>query len=210
MQVAIPVRTQMIRTLFLGLAAGAGAGCFISCSAAQNGPSSPVATAPETHRAIPASSGAKTLYSATPTAVASASAKPPAGPQDVQTWPCDAHPDILGAPRSRALSQHVPDRACSKESECGDGFCDRGRCAPIWEEIYGQRCTMACQCQPFLCIEGRCSSCLRHTDCGGYGNVCSKDPLITTVPIANDCGILGIHSTHMPPEPVRPPPPSTP
>ena len=209
MQVAIAVRTQMIRTLFLGLAACVGVGCFISCSAAENGPSIPVATAPETHRAIPPSSGANILYSATPTAVASASAKPPSGPQDVQASPCGVrHEHILGAPW-RALSQHVPDRACSEESDCGDGFCDRGRCAPIWEVIYGQRCTMACQCQPFLCIEGRCSSCLQHADCGGF--VCSKDSLVTTVPIANNCGgVLGMHETHMPPEPVRAPPPPTP
>jgi hypothetical protein len=205
------MRAQMIRTLFLGFAAGVGGGCFISCSAAENGPSSPVATAPETHRAIAASSGAKILSSATPTAVASVSAKPPAGPQDVRASPCGVrHEHILGDPPWHALSQHVPDRACSEESECGDGFCDRGRCAPIWEEIYGQRCTMACQCQPFLCIEGRCSSCLSHADCGGYGHVCGRDPLITTVPIANDCGALGLHSTYMPPEPVRPPLPPTP
>jgi hypothetical protein len=209
MQVAIPMRTQMIRTLFLGLAAGVGGGCCISCSATENGPSSPVTTAPETHRTIPASSGANILSSATPTAGASASTKPPAGPQDVQASPCGVrHEYIPGAPW-RALSQHVPDRACSEESDCGDGFCDRGRCAPIWEQIYGQRCTMACQCEPFLCIEGRCSSCLRHAECGR--RVCGKDPLVTTVPIANDCGgVLGMRETHMPPEPARPPPPPTP
>ena len=204
-------RKSVKRALLPWISIGLGLGSMVSCSAAENGPSSPVATAPEMHRAIPASSGAKLPNSATPTAVASASAKPPTGPQDVETWPCDVHPYILGASRTHALSHHVPDRACTEESECGDGFCDRGRCAPIWEEIYGQRCTMACQCQPFLCIEGRCSSCLRHADCGRRGLVCSQNSIVTTVPVANDCGgVLGMRETHMPPEPVRPPPPPTP
>ena len=199
----------MIRTVFLGLAAGVGIGCSISCSAAENGPSSPVATPPEMHRAIPASSGAEILYSATPTAAASASAKPPAGPQDVQAWPCGAQPEhISGTPPARALSHHVPDRACSEERECGDGFCDRGRCAPIWEVEYGQRCTMTCQCGPFLCLEGRCRSCLHHTECVENGNTCAVYQ--PTSIVSSGCGVLGMHSAHMPPEPVRSPPPSTP
>lgn len=208
---AIPVRKKMLRIISLVSAALVGLAGLFSCSAVDDGQKNSIENALGRPRANPVSSGAEILSSATPTPSSSASAKPAAGPQDVQAWPCGTRPDhILGAPPPRALSQHVPDRACSKESDCGDGFCDRGRCAPIWEDRYGQRCTMTCQCQPFLCIEGRCSSCLSHADCGGYGHVCGRDPLITTVPIANDCGALGMHSTYMPPEPIRPPPPPTP
>jgi hypothetical protein len=201
----------MHRIVFVWLSVGVGMGGMVSCAAAEDGQRGPVENAPRRQREVPASSGAKIPSSATLTPASSASAKPAAGPQDVQAWPCGARPNhILGTPLPRALSQHVPDRACSEESECGDGFCDRGRCAPIWEDRYGQRCTMTCQCLPFLCIEGRCSSCLSHADCGGYGHVCSRDQLVTTVPVANDCGALGLHSTYMPPEPVRPPLPPTP
>lgn len=208
MQMAIPVRTQMIRTSFLGFAAAVGVGCFISCSAVESGPSL-VATAPGTHREIPVSSGAELSSSATPTAAASASAKAATDPQDVQAWPCGARPEhIAGAPPPHALSQHVKDRACSEDSECGDGFCDRGHCAPIWEEEYGQRCTMTCQCGSFLCIEGRCRSCLHHKECVENGNTCAAYGLTTTFSLG--CGLLGMHETHMPPEPVRPPPPPTP
>ena len=201
-------RKSVKRALLPWISLGLGLGSMVSCSAAENGPSSPVVTAPETHRAIPASSGAKLPYSATPTAVASASAKPPAGPQDVQALPCGVrHEHALEAPPWRALSQHVPDRTCSGESECGDGFCDRGRCAPIWEDLYGQRCTMTCQCGPFLCLEGRCMSCLHHTECVENGNTCAV--YHPTSAVSSGCGVLGMHSTHMPPEPVRPPPPAT-
>jgi len=113
-------------------------------------------------------------------------------------------------PPPRALSQNVPDRACQKDSECGDGFCDRGRCAPLWEGSYGKPCTMSSQCRPYLCLDGRCRSCLHHAECNEFGNVCGNDWLSAVVPIAHACGGLGVHEDHMPPEPVRPPPPSTP
>src|SRR5689334_5064863 len=124
---AIPMRTQMTRTLLAWLSVGVGIVGLVSCSAAEDGPRGPVENVPGRHTATTASS---------------ASAKPMAGPQDVQALPCGARPmRYLGDLPPRALSQRVPDRACSDDSECGDGFCDRGRCAPIWEDWYGQRCS---------------------------------------------------------------------
>jgi hypothetical protein len=208
---AIPVRTQMIRSPFLGLIALAGALGIISCAAAEDRHRGPVEDAPGRQRAVPASSGTNKPSSPKPTVASSATARPPAGPQDVQAWPCGAKPGrYLADLPPDMLSQHVPDQACSGESECGDGFCDRGRCAPIWENWYGQQCTMTCQCGPFLCLEGRCSSCLYHTECGGSGHVCSEYGL-TKAKVSFGCGgVLGMRETHMPPEPVRPPPPPSP
>jgi hypothetical protein len=42
----------------------------------------------------------------------------------------------------RAWSKNVPDRRCTKDDECGDGFCDRDRCAPFWtcDARYGMQC----------------------------------------------------------------------
>jgi len=85
----------------------------------------------------------------------------------------------------RPLSQNVPERACTKDSECGDGFCDRDHCAAIWtcDQRYGQRCygpehekTGWCI---GLCIEGRCRSCLSNEECiaeFGGGAECNPNP----------------------------------
>ena len=203
----------MPRTLFAWLSVGMGLIGLVSCSAVDDGKRGPVENAPGRHRAAPASSGAEIPISATPTAASSASTKPAARPQDVVAWPCGAEPlRTLGQPPPHALSQKVPDRVCSEDGECGDGFCDRGRCAPIWDEWYGLRCTENCECGPFLCLEGRCRSCLRHAECVDPhgGNVCYKDLLLHSVPFANVCAVLGMRETRMPPEPVRPPPPTSP
>ena len=85
----------------------------------------------------------------------------------------------------RPLSQNVPERACTKDSECGDGFCNRDHCAAIWtcDQRYGQRCygpehekTGWCI---GLCIEGRCRSCLSNEECiaeFGGGAECNPNP----------------------------------
>lgn len=201
------MRTQIARTLFTRLAAGVGVGCLVSCSAAEDGPRSPVENAPERHRAAQVSSGAGISSSATPPPASSNSIKPKAGAQDVEALPCGARPmRYLGDLPPHFLSQNVPDRACGDDSECGDGFCDRGRCAPIWEDWYGQRCTQTCQCGSFLCLEGRCRSCLYHAECGKPKFVCSSYG-VTTSKVSFGCGgVLGFRVTQMPPDPVRPPP----
>jgi hypothetical protein len=77
---------------------------------------------------------------------------------------------------SRPWSKDVPRRDCTEDSECGDGFCDRGRCREIWTctKRFGQRCidgqmapsahfsTRHC---PGICLEGRCRSCVLHQEC---------------------------------------------
>lgn len=215
-------------TLFLGLAAWVVLAWLVSCSAAEDVPNGHVENAPGRHRQVPTGSGYPRLSSSTATAAASASIPPTADPRDRQTAPCftaeprPTSPPFVDEPPSgqappggppmppppRALSQNVPDRACRADSECGDGFCDRGRCAPIWEDRYGQRCAMDCQCGPYLCLEGRCRSCLRHAECSGMGGVCGIGRLSPSFAYA--CGALGMHQRKLPPEPVRPPPPPTP
>jgi hypothetical protein len=63
----------------------------------------------------------------------------------------------------------VPNRACTKDEQCGDGFCDRGRCAPMsTRSPYGRRCEVLPtihQCGVYLCLDGRCRSCVSVAEC---------------------------------------------
>jgi len=89
------------------------------------------------------------------------------------SWPQDKP---WGDYLPRAWSQDVPDRDCTKDSECGDGFCDRGRCAAIWtcHDRYGQHCIddrvfqgsypYPIRCNG-VCLEGRCRSCVSDDEC---------------------------------------------
>lgn len=77
----------------------------------------------------------------------------------------------------RIWSQNVPDRDCSTDTECGDGFCDRGHCAAIWscDARYGQRCINGIaapspggseyQICNGICLDGRCRSCTSDEEC---------------------------------------------
>jgi len=63
-------------------------------------------------------------------------------------------------------SKNVPDRDCTKDAECGDGFCDRGHCAAIhtcWQNL-GNRCISPRICYG-ICIDGRCRSCVSDEEC---------------------------------------------
>lgn len=87
-------------------------------------------------------------------------------------------------------SKNVPNRACVRDDECGDGFCDRGQCAAIWTwtETYGQKCGTLPVYHPYLCngprpnasrepacdyiarlnclcVDGRCRSCASDDEC---------------------------------------------
>jgi hypothetical protein len=95
---------------------------------------------------------------------------------------------VPGVPMARPWSQHVPDRGCMNDGECGDGYCDRGRCAAIWtcDERLGQRCEKGDmvsipglvnhQCRG-ICLDGRCRSCVSDDECakelGKPGLVCN-------------------------------------
>lgn len=88
-------------------------------------------------------------------------------------WPEEAQ---ISVSVPRIWSQDVPDRDCTKDSECGDGFCDRGRCEAIraCEDRYGQHCiddrvfqgshpySVGCS---GLCLDGRCRSCVLDEEC---------------------------------------------
>ena len=66
---------------------------------------------------------------------------------------------------ARPWSKNVPKRRCKKDGECGDGFCDRGRCAAIWtySAQYGQPCEGNFGFHP--CIDGRYRSCVSDAEC---------------------------------------------
>jgi hypothetical protein len=173
---------------------------LVACSAAQDGQKG---TVEQSGGPYPMPSIATAT---TATATASASPKPPAGPQDIVALPCGVRREHhLGDPPFHALSQQVPDRVCREDSDCGDGFCDRGICAPIWEDRYGQRCTATCQCGSFVCKEGRCRSCLHHAECVENGDSCAGYG--PTTKFSLDCGMLGPHETHKRPDPTRHLPP---
>lgn len=89
-------------------------------------------------------------------------------------------------------SQYVPDIDCTKHSQCGDGYCDRGHCSAIWtcETRAGLPCEKDAHCGYMVCIEGRCQSCMSDEECntkyGRKGYVC--DPPTRRRPLT--CGRL--------------------
>jgi hypothetical protein len=97
---------------------------------------------------------------------------------------------------SRPWSKNVPKRSCTKDDECGDGFCDRGRCAAIWtyHEQYGQRCEWDRWCGGYLCIDGRCQSCVSDEECARTESWQSdpKCESVDKIPNARECfGVVG-------------------
>jgi hypothetical protein len=117
-----------------------------------------------------------------PSVDAAQTARPPAstGPLSPLDWAIrdDCPP--------RPWSKDVPARACTEDSECGDGYCDRDHCAAIWtcSQHYGQRCygprsERSGLCSG-LCLEGRCRTCLSDDECvrelGSRGAVCNRSP----------------------------------
>lgn len=97
---------------------------------------------------------------------------------------------------ARPWSKNVPKRHCTNDGECGDGFCDRGRCAAIWTSTlqYGQRCERDCrQYGDLPCIDGRYRSCVSDAECAWARHIqdpkCAPDPF---VPGAREChGVIG-------------------
>ncbi len=179
------------------LAAGAGIACLTSCGATEEAPKTRVASPVEQQAAPPPSE---------PCAEGAPSEEPSA--------PRSREPDedIPGLLFPRVWSKNVPSRTCTKDDECGDGFCDRTACAPIWisGEGYGQRCgpdTKRPDCGGSrVCIDGRCRSCLAHAECPGKFGRCSRrsDPYR---PNGNGCGgVMGPKVVWSPADPPPPPP----
>jgi hypothetical protein len=85
-----------------------------------------------------------------------------------------------------------PKRRCTKDDECGDGFCDRGGCAPIWSchSAYGQQCQANIDCHRRPCVHGRCRSCVSNAECAPMSEFfeseleCVPD---STIPGARQC-----------------------
>jgi hypothetical protein len=115
---------------------------------------------------------------------------------------------------NRPWSKNVPDRDCTRDDECGDGFCDRGRCAAIrtCDDRYGQRCVNGLpapnryghyRCWG-ICLDGRCRSCQSDAECvvdSGYsGAVCDS----YRGEHGRGCGMPGLTINR----PVNRPPPS--
>ena len=198
---AFSMSTQLNRThwryAFLALAAAGSLICAASCLSGDDAPSGGRVEHPHQRAPIPVTSadGAEDV-----------SHPPPGGPfspldQEIAD-DCPLTPGAASA-RPRAWSKNVPDRDCTKDSECGDGFCDRGHCATIWtcHARYGQRCEngRAVRSRWFagtrcsgICLEGRCRSCRSDEECveaSGYSGVtCSP---VSDWGSGRSCGVLG-------------------
>ena len=174
MPMAISMRTRMKRThrkvAFIALAAWMGLSCTASCSSDHEAPGrarvkNPRQRAPVTGAPVEEAQEVKP--------------PPPEGPfspldkviADDCIFVSETGP-VLG----RAWSQNVPERDCTADDECGDGFCDRGHCAAIWScgHRYGQHCVdgktapsrgSASKGCIGLCIDGRCRSCTSDEEC---------------------------------------------
>lgn len=94
---------------------------------------------------------------------------------------------ILDTCPARAWSKNVPKRRCTNDDQCGDGFCDRGRCGARWtcDVDYGRPCKETGDCGTRLCVDGRCRSCMLEHECdwkhGRYndnGVTCRVDPFL--------------------------------
>jgi hypothetical protein len=149
------IRCMDIHRAAFSLALYMSLACVASCSAADEVPG--------------ASSGARPAHAASPAPV------PPSPPQP-GTGPTPIDREIAGDWPPRPWSKKVPDSVCTHDKECGDGFCDRGKCAPIWtwDHIYGQRCDslrlyhMQRVCFSGSSLDPRCDSILRSFPCGGF------------------------------------------
>jgi hypothetical protein len=159
------------QSAFFALAAWAGVGVAASCLSGDDAPAGGRVEHPRQRAPVP---------------VASAEAAPdvsPPPPEETFTPLDHAIADDCSAfpTGSRAWSQHVPDRDCTNDGECGDGFCDRGHCAAIWtcDVRFGQRCIDGLPvpsrreprptgCWGGICLEGRCRSCQSDAECATY------------------------------------------
>jgi hypothetical protein len=178
----------------LALAAGAGASALASCRATEEAPRGRLVSPAEQAPILAPVSWSELM-------------RPPRD-RPLKPGLTELDREIADDPVSRPWSKNVPRRACTKDDECGDGFCDRMGCAPIWtaEQRYGQRCGAfydGSPCGSYLCIEGRCRSCLSHAECD-HGGVCGIKETVSER-LGNLCfGGLGPHEVRLPPEP--PPP----
>lgn len=118
----------------------------------------------------PQTSAAATEASAVATSASSVTRPPSPSEEFEKRWGLKLTPAdkaIMDDCPARAWSKDVPKRRCTKDSECGDGFCDRDHCAPLWScgKGYSRPCQADDQCAGGPCIDGRCRSCSSDTEC---------------------------------------------
>jgi hypothetical protein len=180
--------------LIVGLASWVGLCCAVSCSSTDQTPAGGRVEHPDNVPAPPPT---------TTTNVATSDAAPSPAPTPETPVPPDVEeqrPKTLAedAP-ARPWSKNVPKRSCKKDDQCGDGFCDRGRCAAIWTFTgqYGQPCEGNRGRLP--CIDGRLRSCVSDAECV-WGSLqdpkCRPDPF---TPVGHGC--FGTLPSILPPAP---------
>jgi hypothetical protein len=146
----------------VGLAAWVCLCCAVSCSSIEPAPAGGRVERPDPAPAPPPT-----------TSLAPSPAPAPETPSPPEVE--EQRPKTLAEDRpARPWSENVPKRRCKKDDECGDGFCDRGRCAAIWTYIaqYGQPCEG--NFGRLLCIDGRFRSCVSDAECAWVRDV--QDP----------------------------------
>ena len=225
MQIArVPSLQTSIRGALLLLATGT---TLLACSAADDAPAlserpqtisnasvkeNPTPSSSSTTSASASSDGLPTSHPGPPYPVGTAICSGPPyykKPADyVGVWPPPAsqwwglklsplEQIIADTSPSQPWSRYVPDQACSKDDECGDGFCDRGRCNAIWtcRVRAGMPCKEHSHCEGSVagvCIDGRCRSCTSDAECDaahpGKGYLCNIFP---RPPYPRPCGPHG-------------------
>jgi hypothetical protein len=129
---------------------------------------------------------------------------------------------IMDTCPERAWTHNVPKRRCTSDGQCGDGFCDRGRCAAkqTCEGDYGLPCKDTDHCGFYFCIDGRCRSCTSERECDwrrgyvGESNItCHADDSIPGAPGARICkgqigSVLGGVGIRLAPDPTCLPTPT--
>jgi hypothetical protein len=159
------------RVLSVGLAIWVGQGFAAACSSGDQASGEGRIEHPEPDpKATPMKTNLEPHPAPTP--VSSEPLESPTSPSDLGEQSSGFTPSPLDKAiendsPSRPWSKNVPKRRCTNDDECGDGFCDRGRCAAIWTstQSLGQRCGWDRQCAFFLCIDGRCRSCASDAEC---------------------------------------------
>jgi len=158
------MNTTRWRILFIGLTAWSGVAGMVSCVSTDDAPVGGRVEHPDP--------GAKTPPPAAPAQAAPGSLAHPRSPSGAGETPSgvtlSSNDKVLRNDYpARPWSKNVPERNCTKDDECGDGLCDRGRCAAIWtwNLSLGQRCESDWWCGVYLCIDGRCRSCVSDEEC---------------------------------------------
>lgn len=167
------------KTYGLGVVLCIGFGWLAACSSVDEAPGGgriehPVELGPKIQPSP--SALATTLSSSSPSSSTSAPSAPLSSKRRSISEYFEENTGLKLSPRDKAImddcpdrawSKNVPKRQCSKDEQCGDGFCDRGRCAAFWtcRGGYGIPCEKDAHCSSYRCVDGRCRSCVSDAEC---------------------------------------------